>query len=488
MSLVKEIERIKRINFSRMPLAIKASIAFTLCNFFLKGIGFITAPLFARLLSVDEYGYMNVYNSYQQIFLIFATFEISNGAYQRGILKYKNKKRLFTISTQLLSTMLTLILFLICILFMDQITSFIDISPLIMILMFIYFLFQPSYNYWLIDKRMSFDYKPAVLTTILFSLMPTIISLIVVVFYPTGEAKIVITLIVAILCYILFYVRNIDLKKVFNNLNEVLAQWKFILKFQLPLVPHSLSYLILGQSDRVMISKMIGNAAAGLYSAANTIALALTIFQTSINQVFLPWCYKKIEKKEYTDIGRISMMILICVAVIVICFILVAPEIVKVFFPVTYVESIICIPPMMMSVFFMFQYSLFVNIETYFGKTNYVMIVSTTCACLNIGMNYIALHLFGYVGCAYTTMVCYFLFAVGHFFFYRKVCNDFIDGTEIHNSKAIFIITACTLIIFCLISIFYKSIIIRYSILLILLLLVVLKSSKIIYLFKEMHN
>ena len=87
----------KRIvnRYQSLSLPLKATFWFTLANFLIKGISFITVPLFTKYLSTEEYGIVSVYLSYQQILLIFATFEMSQGAYMRGILKYKDNENIY---------------------------------------------------------------------------------------------------------------------------------------------------------------------------------------------------------------------------------------------------------------------------------------------------------------------------------------------------------------------------------------------------------
>ena len=71
-----------------MAAPAKAALWFTMCNFLLKGISFITVPMFTRLLPSEEYGKLSVFTSYEQVILILATWEIQLGAYQKGIFKY----------------------------------------------------------------------------------------------------------------------------------------------------------------------------------------------------------------------------------------------------------------------------------------------------------------------------------------------------------------------------------------------------------------
>ena len=75
--------------YSSLSRPARTALWFLICNMLLKGISFFSTPLFARLLPDEEYGQLTLFASYQQIVLIFATWEIFIGAYQKGIFKYK---------------------------------------------------------------------------------------------------------------------------------------------------------------------------------------------------------------------------------------------------------------------------------------------------------------------------------------------------------------------------------------------------------------
>ncbi len=74
--------------YKRISIQTKAAIWFSLCNLFIKGISFITVPLFTRIMSNEEYGTLSLFLAYEQIAMILATWEIQMGAYQKGIFKY----------------------------------------------------------------------------------------------------------------------------------------------------------------------------------------------------------------------------------------------------------------------------------------------------------------------------------------------------------------------------------------------------------------
>ena len=51
--------------------AAKAGLAYTVGNVLLKGIAFLTLPIFSRILTTEEVGFYNLYVSYETILTIF---------------------------------------------------------------------------------------------------------------------------------------------------------------------------------------------------------------------------------------------------------------------------------------------------------------------------------------------------------------------------------------------------------------------------------
>lgn len=49
---------------------IKAGIGYTIGNYLLKGLSFLTVPLFSRLLDTSDYGIFNTYLAYQGIMFL----------------------------------------------------------------------------------------------------------------------------------------------------------------------------------------------------------------------------------------------------------------------------------------------------------------------------------------------------------------------------------------------------------------------------------
>lgn len=252
------------------------------------------------------------------------------------------------------------------------------------------------------------------------------------------------------------------------------------MSFQLPLIFHSLSFLVLAQSDRIMIGGLVGSTEAALYSVAYSLSNVVIIFQTSINQVLKPWRYQKMDNKKYRSISNITNFLLIIIGILLLLFILIAPEIMKFLFNKDYYEAVWTIPPVTMSIYFMFLYSIFIDIESYFLKTKYIMYASVSCALLNIVLNYFGITYFGYYSCAYATLISYILFAILHYFFMKRSCKDAGVYTKIFNSKIIITISIICILLMLLFTFLYSHFIIRLIIFIMILIVCIYKRNIII--------
>ena len=94
--------------YRSMAVQAKASIWYTICNFFQKGISFIAVPIYVRLLTTDEYGDWSVFQSWRDILIIFASLNLFSGVYTKTLVDNKDDRDRYTSSMQGLGTIVSL--------------------------------------------------------------------------------------------------------------------------------------------------------------------------------------------------------------------------------------------------------------------------------------------------------------------------------------------------------------------------------------------
>ncbi|MBR3420697.1 MAG: oligosaccharide flippase family protein [Ruminococcus sp.] len=476
--------------YKALSLPVKAALWFIVSNFLIKGISFLTVPLFTYYLSAEEYGKVGIYLTYQDMLINFATMELYSGAYIRGLLRYKDNVSFFTWSEQFLSSIITILVFILSLPAMRFLISNAQINLGIYLLMYSYFMFFPAYQCWVGRKRFEYQYKPVILLAVIYTIISVIIPLFAVIkIEATASARLTFMLIPEVMFCLPFYLKNIHLKRLFARKNEVYEQCKFLISFQAPAVIHAFSYILLSSVDRIMIGKMVGNAETGIYTVATTIASAITILCISANQVLKPWRYQSMEKNEHSTIKSTSNLLLFAFGLGISLWILIAPDLMHILFSAEYHEAIWVIPPVSMSVFFVFLYSMFVDIEEYFYKTKYTMYATTISAVANVILNYVGIRLCGYIACAYTTLICYMLLAALHLYWSNKAAkkNSLAIG-RIFDVKFIVILSVGLVIAEILFTFSYQMSIVRYTLFVLGVIILILNYKRIHSLIKTVRS
>lgn len=407
--------------YQQLPVSIKASIWYMICAVILKGVSTLSAPLFARLIPAEEYGKLMMIMAWQQIFILFATWEISSGTYQKGIFKFRDSLDEYTSATIELMHFLTLIFF--CGLWSVQnlFGDFLRIDCYVIVSLMIYLWIYPSYQCWFVRQRTMNLYKNVVFASILFGALSVIVPIIAIfVFEPTAKVKYISTLFGGMLVSLYFYIPYSNPLRFSEWKTLIRKYWMYSIRLAGPLLLHVLSYMILNQMDRIMIGIMVGDREVAYYSVAYMIGLSLNILESSITHSFTPWLYKQMNLMNYDNIESKLNVIICFLSGCIVLFTLCTPELIY-FFPQDYYEAIYCIPPIVASVLFMFLYSVFVNMETYFETTIYVMYASMVAAGVNMVLNYIFIPLLGYIVCAYTTLFSYIFVAIGHSLLLKRI-------------------------------------------------------------------
>lgn len=413
---------------------VKASIWFALANILRKGIQFLAVPLYTRMMTTEQYGEYSVFFSWQDIIRIFATLMLFNYVFNNGMIKYAEDKDNFIASLVGISTAATLGCVIVYFVFEQWIEEFTGIPKYLILLMFVEFFFMSSFEYWCSEHRFRFEYKPVVIASILMSALTPVLSVVLMLLSAQrGQAAILGRILVAIGIYVYpFMIVNRRSHVYFNR-----AYWRFILGFSIPLIPHHLSFFLLQQSDRVMINKICGPSDAGIYSLAYSIAMVLLLFNDAILMSYNVWLYQKIKAGGIEEIRKVSSLLVIMIAALACALMLAAPECMKILGTAEYYQAVYAIAPVAAGVFFMFLYNLFVGVEYYFEKTNFVVVATTTAVAFNLIMNLVCIPKFGFLAAAYTTLGGYAIMALMHYLFMKKVQKKYAIRENLYNMKAI---------------------------------------------------
>ena len=416
--------------FNGLPIAVKASIVYLIGNVISKALAYITTPIYTRLLSSEEYGQTSVFYTWQQILGILAMFNLSAGVFNNGMVDYPDKRNEYSYSMLVLSWIITSVFVIVLMVLYPFVNEWLELPFNLIILICITFYFMPAYKFWIAKQRYEYKYKLPLLYAVLISIGSPVLAILCILAFPDNRLYGRIWGAEGFLIVVyLFFILHIASK---THFKVDTSYWKSAFLFNLPLLPHYLSILVLGGSDRIMISQLAGDQQTAYYTVAYSVAVAVIVIWSAINSSLVPYTYEKCKVKDYKSISKITSPILFLFALICFFISLLSPEIVMIMATQEYMEAVYVIPPVIGGVFFQVQYYIYANIVYYHKHPKYVMYASFIAATLNVALNYIFIPKFGYIAAAYTTFLCYMVQATIDYYAMRKVV-----GQSVYNMKHI---------------------------------------------------
>ena len=465
-----------------IPVQVRASFWFLICSFLQKGISVITTPIFTRLLTTDEYGQYSVFDSWLKIITIFVSLHLYSGVYTQGLVKFSEDRRKFSSSIQGLTFSLAIIWTIVYLLFHDFWNGLFSLTTVQMLAMLVMIWSTSVFNLWAGEQRVEYRYRKLVGATLIVSVAKPVVGIIFVKLATDKvTARILGLALVELVGYFGFFVVQMARGKQFYSK----AYWKHAIMFNLPLIPHYLSQTVLNSADRIMIKDMIGPAEAGIYSLAYSISQIMTLFNTALSQTLSPWIYQKIKDNRASEISKIAYLSMGMIAAINLALIAVAPEAVSIFAPKSYHEAIWVIPPVTMSVLLLFSYDVFAKFEFYFEKTRLIMVASMIGAALNVVLNYIFIGIYGYQAAGYTTLFCYLIYVLAHYFFMRRICDRYLNGEKVFDTKRLLVFYSSFFICGFALMLTYNHAFVRYGIIVCALVAAIIFRKKVIEILKK---
>ena len=242
--------------YQSMPVQVRASLWFLVCNFLQKAVAVVSTPIFTRLLTTEQYGEYNVFQSWMGIITVIVTLNLSLGGFLQGVVKFEHEAKVYTSAMQGLNLTLCSVWTAVYFLFHDFFNGLFHLNTLQMSFMLALIWTTAVSQFWSTEQRVNNKYRLLVGITIAVMFAQPAIGMVLVVLSDAAykaTARILGMLIVNLAAYTwCFFIQMKRGKTFFSK-----KYWLYALKFNLPLVPHYLSQTMLYSSDRIMISAAI---------------------------------------------------------------------------------------------------------------------------------------------------------------------------------------------------------------------------------------
>ncbi len=400
---------------------LKSGIWYLFSDFLLSGMAFLTIPIFTRLLTVEEYGLVSVYMSVVGIMTIISGASLANGIgrarfdFADSYLEYKS-------SVLFLSALIFLGVFLAVFLFSKQLSSAISIPSRLVLYAALAGYASFVVGFLKHDLLFRQKYKQRAFLSIVGSLSQIALSIVLVLSLAENlyMGKVFGSLIPSTILALLVFVH------IFGPGRRIIypEAWRFALLFALPLIPHSLSHIILAQFDRIAVQAIVGSAETGLYSFAYNIGMITQVLLGASNAAWVPWFYKKMSKEEFGKIREATRAYSIIFLTATVVIMTLGPEMGLAMAPGQYLLGLRLVPVIALGDFFRFLYVVYVNFAFYKKKTIAISIGTIMAGVLNVVLNLSLIPVFGYEAAAWTTAISYFCLFIFHWFNVTKLLKD----------------------------------------------------------------
>lgn len=434
---------------------LNAGIGYLIGNILVKGINFLSIPIFSRMLSTEEFGVFSVFLSYEAILSIFISFAL-HVSVRSAKYEFDNEQNEYVSSIILIYLLNLIVLILGTLFFQEQLYNLLGLTPAVIYMMILYSFgggIIALYNEYI---SLSYSYKKYILVAMFNSIGNVLLSLFLIctIFSNKKELGRILgsTTVILFIGIVLIFRMFKQSKPRFNK-----KYWKFGLTYSIPIIPHGLSQVALGQFDRIMISNIIGNVEAGIFSLASNIMLILTIMTNSVQTVWNTWFYEQISIGNIKAIQKRSVQFVLSFTMFSIILLAISPELIYILGGEKYSSGKYIAIPMVLDAFLMFLYCVIVPSEYYKKKTVFIMIGTSFAAIIDIILNLIFIPKFGFIAAAYTTLFAYICYLFMHINISYRVIGFFVIPIK-------YILFVCIIIamVAAICLIFISTIYIRY--------------------------
>lgn len=389
-----------------------------LSTLLLRGISIFTMPLFTRLLGDRGYGVTQIYNTWTAVLAIVFTLQTQGTLVNARIEYPEEEQRRYQSSVMALSLLVFLICSALVLCFLGPVARLLKISQVL-----IFFMLAQAFGTFCVNflnTKYVYEFKAGrnMAMSLTVTLVTLVLSLILILSLPVeinyyGRIAAISLTYAAIgipICAVILFKG-----KTFYRPDY----WKFCIVLAIPAVFHNLSDLILGQSDKVMVQQMLGDAQVGRYGAALVFGgIMFTIFQ-ALNNSWCPFFFEDMKQGDLHQVRQKAANFLELFTVLSLGFILLAREVYRIYVSEQFWEGTMLIPVFVTSYYLNFLCTFPVNFEYYHKKTKAVAAITIGSSLCNLVLNYILICRIGMAGAAVATMICHSLQLGLHYVYCR---------------------------------------------------------------------
>jgi O-antigen/teichoic acid export membrane protein len=178
------------------------------------------------------------------------------------------------------------------------------------------------------------------------------------------------------------------------------ADVREILVVSLPQIPHLLGFIVLTNSDRLLLAYYLGSSAAGVYAIAFTLATPVLLLSEGVFKAWTPWLFRTLEagKAEPTAVTAAARGALLAVGALA-ALTLAYVVLMRIAFPFLvdqrYADAADFFPVLAVAFWMRTIYQVAFSLLLYAGNTTPLAKANVIAAAVNVGANLVLIPVLG---------------------------------------------------------------------------------------------
>jgi O-antigen/teichoic acid export membrane protein len=385
------------------------TLYYGLGNILNKSLGFILIPVYSRLIPIEQYGVLAILELIIMLLLALLNFGITAGherffflekdRNEYGKFLFNNVLGLFLFSVVSLS-IISLFRPFLSVLFWGN-TDFTYLILLVLVITFV------EINNIIPLQILQYEGKPInyITTNLVRLLLSVLATIYFVISRKLGIEGILYGRLAGSGLTMIFQLFSVIVPRI--ALKPDFSKVILTVRYGLPVTVSLIGYLIFTSSDRYMINWLLDEKATGMYGFGFKIANIIMLLVQSIGIGYLPTMYQQEKQTDNIRFYRKMLFYYTFVMTYAVLFFLFFYKILL--WPIVHNReywSGIAIVPVMSLAFLIMGMNYFVNLGlTLKNKTRYYIIPTFIAALVNIGLNFIFIRRFGFIGAALSALI-----------------------------------------------------------------------------------
>jgi O-antigen/teichoic acid export membrane protein len=187
---------------------------------------------------------------------------------------------------------------------------------------------------------------------------------------------------------------------------------KYMGNYAVPMIPYMLSLTLLSQFDRVMIDRFFGKETTGLYSLSYNVGVLMLMVVTALLNVFTPSFFAAVNSRDYGRVLREADGVFALGVVATVFLVLFGEDVFRAIVPAKYDSALDLIPVVAIAGLCQVVFQLWARLVAYANKTYFLSVIATIATVVKICLNLVVLPVFGYKSAAATTVLGYLLMSL----------------------------------------------------------------------------